>query len=122
LAPLPLFVGDWTSAAGYRAAATISPDATAVFCGNDQMALGLIHGLAERGIRVPEDISVVGFDDVPEAEHYLPPLTTVAQDFARIGELAVEVLLGQIAGGERAPVPAIDPALVVRASTAPPRT
>ena len=49
LEPLPLFVGDWTSEAGYRAAATISPDATAVFCGNDQMALGLIHGLADRG-------------------------------------------------------------------------
>lgn len=85
------------------------------------MALGLIHGLAERGIRVPADVSVVGFDDVPEAEHYLPPLTTVSQDFARIGQLAVEVLLGQIAGGERVPVPSIEPALVVRASTAPPR-
>lgn len=121
LAPLPLFVGDWTSEAGFRAAATISPDATAVFCGNDQMALGLIHGLAARGIRVPEDVSVVGFDDVPEAAHYLPPLTTVAQDFARIGELAVEVLLGQIAGGDAAEVPAIEPALIVRASTAPPR-
>lgn len=121
LAPLPLFVGDWTSEAGYRAAATISPEATAVFCGNDQMALGLIHGLAERGLRVPHDISVVGFDDVPEAAHFLPPLTTVSQDFARIGELAVEVLLGQIAGGERSPVPSIEPALVVRQSTAPPR-
>ncbi len=85
------------------------------------MALGLIHGLADRGLRVPDDISVVGFDNVPEAEHFLPPLTTVRQDFARIGELAVEVLLGQIAGGERAPVPAIDPVLIVRASTAPPR-
>jgi DNA-binding LacI/PurR family transcriptional regulator len=85
------------------------------------MALGLVHGLADRGIRVPHDISVVGFDDVPEAAHYLPPLTTVSQDFARIGELAVEVLLDQIAGGERAPVPAIEPALVVRESTAPPR-
>ena len=84
------------------------------------MALGLIHGLADRGIRVPEDISVVGFDDVPEAAHFLPPLTTVSQDFARIGELAVEVLLGQIAGGERAPVPAIDPVLIVRDSTARP--
>jgi DNA-binding LacI/PurR family transcriptional regulator len=120
--PLPLFVGDWSSGAGYRAAAAISPDATAVFCGNDQMALGLIHGLADRGLRVPEDVSVVGFDDVPEAEHYMPPLTTVSQDFARIGELAVEVLLGQIAGAEKAPVPAIEPALVVRASTAPPRS
>ena len=85
------------------------------------MALGLMHGLADRGIRVPEDISVVGFDDVPEAAHYRPPLTTVSQDFARIGELAVEVLLGQIAGAERIPVPSIEPALVVRASTAPPR-
>jgi DNA-binding LacI/PurR family transcriptional regulator len=118
--PLPLYVGDWTSESGYRAAASLAPEATAVFCGNDQMALGLIHGLADRGKRVPDDISVVGFDDVPEAEHFLPPLTTVSQDFARIGELAVEVLLGQIAGGERMPVPAIDPVLIVRASTSPP--
>jgi DNA-binding LacI/PurR family transcriptional regulator len=122
LEPLPLFAGDWSAGSGYRAAAAISPDATAVFCGNDQMALGLIHGLADRGLRVPQDVSVVGFDDVPEAEHYLPPLTTVSQDFARIGELAVEVLLAQISGAEKTPVPTIEPVLVVRASTAPPRT
>ena len=51
--PLPLYVGDWTSESGYRAAASLAPEATAVFCGNDQMALGLIHGLADRGRRVP---------------------------------------------------------------------
>jgi DNA-binding LacI/PurR family transcriptional regulator len=97
------------------------PDVTAVFCGNDEIAMGVIRGLSDRGLAVPHDISVVGFDDVPEAAHYLPPLTTASQDFARIGELAVEVLLDQIAGGERAPVPANEPALVVRESTAPPR-
>jgi DNA-binding LacI/PurR family transcriptional regulator len=70
---------------------------------------------------VPHDISVVGFDDVPEAAHFLPPLTTVSQDFTRIGELAVEVLLDRIAGAERTPVPPIQPALLVRESTGAPR-
>ena len=121
LEPLPIFVGDWSSDSGYRAAATISPEATAVFAANDQMALGLVHGLAERGLRVPQDISVVGFDNLPEAEHFLPALTTVHQDFGRIGRLAVEVLLERIGGGESEPVPAVDPWLVVRNSTAPPR-
>lgn len=121
LEPLPLFVGDWTSESGYRASAAISPSATAVFCANDQMALGLVHGLAERGLRVPDDISVVGFDNLPEAAHFLPGLTTVQQDFARIGRLAVEVLLGRIEGRPATVVPAIEPSLVVRASTAPPR-
>ncbi len=121
LSPLPLFVGDWTSESGYRAAATISPDATAVFAANDQMALGLIHGLAERGVRVPDDISIVGFDNLPEAAHFLPGLTTVHQDFAHLGRLAVEVLIAQIAGAETASVPPVEPALVIRGSTARPR-
>ena len=62
---------------------------TAVFAANDQMALGLVHGLSERGLRVPDDISVVGFDDLPDARHFLPPLTTVRQDFAALGALAL---------------------------------
>ena len=59
--------------------------ATAVFCGNDTMALGVIRALTERGLRVPEDVSVVGFDDVPEAGFFRPPLTTVRQDFDEVG-------------------------------------
>ncbi|WIB13221.1 substrate-binding domain-containing protein [Curtobacterium sp. MCPF17_052] len=57
----------------------------AVFAGNDQMALGVLHAFAEEGLRVPDDIAVIGFDDVPEAAHFTPPLTTVRQDFQAMG-------------------------------------
>ena len=122
LPALPVIVGDWTAEAGMRAAAEIDPDATAVFSGNDQMALGLISGLAARGRQVPDDISVVGFDDVPEARFYLPALTTVRQDFETIGRVAVESLIRQVEGREAIAVAPLEPQLVVRASTAPPRS
>ena len=122
LTPLPVIVGDWTAEAGMRAAAAIEPDATAVFSGNDQMALGLISGLAALGRRVPEDVSVVGFDDVPEARFYLPALTTVRQDFGAIGRVAVESLIRQVEGREAIAVAPLEPHLVVRASTAAPRS
>ena len=96
-------------------------DATAIFAANDQMALGLIHGLTARGLRVPEDISIVGFDDLPDSRHYLPPLTTVRQDFAALGALALELLVAAI---EETPTPdsqMIEPRLIVRESTARPR-
>ena len=78
-------------------------DATAVFAANDQMALGVIHGLDGRGIRVPEDVSVVGFDDVPDARHFLPPLTTVRQDFHRLRHAQCSTLLARLQVGDRAP-------------------
>jgi DNA-binding LacI/PurR family transcriptional regulator len=94
---------------------------TAVFCGNDTMALGVMRALAERGLRVPGDVSIVGFDDVPEAGFYLPPLTTVRQDFGEVGRRALSTLIdrmsGAIAAGLRVRVA---PELVVRASAAPP--
>jgi len=121
ISPLPLLFGDWTAEAGRRAAGEIAEGTTAVFSANDQMALGLISGLAERGRRVPQDISIVGFDDVPEARYYLPALTTVRQDFAQIGRVAVESLIRQIEGREAIPVPPVEPLLIVRESTAPPR-
>lgn len=124
--------GDWTAASGAVAAAALDAATTAVVAANDQMALGLIAGLAELGRRVPEDVSVTGFDDIPEAAYLRPALTTVRQDFDRVGRLALEVLLRRLEatpgrgdetvdGSEPAPSP-IPPALVVRASTAPPRT
>jgi len=126
----PSVAGDWTADCGYdlgrdfeRAFAT-SPDGgdvTAVFAANDQMALGLVHGLAERGIRVPDDISVVGFDDLPESRHFLPPLTTVRQDFDALGELVLQQIVAAIEGDEDVHHDMIEPALVVRASTARPR-
>ena len=115
-----IVVGDWTAEAGYRAAARIAPDTTAVFSGNDQMALGLVHGLVDLGRRVPQDVSVVGFDDVPEAKFYLPALTTVRQDFEQIGRVAVESLIRQIEGEPAERVAPLEARLMVRDSTAPP--
>jgi DNA-binding LacI/PurR family transcriptional regulator len=94
---------------------------TAVLCGNDPMALGLLRALAEHGRRVPDDVSVVGFDDVPEAAYFLPPLTTVRQDFGELGRRALHLLLDRISGNGRQPTLPIEPELVVRASAGPPR-
>ncbi len=94
-------------------------DVTAVFAANDQMALGVIHALAERGKRVPHDVSVVGFDDIPEAEFFLPALTTVRQNFDEVGRRGLDLLvriLGDPAGEHRERL-TIAPELVLRAST-----
>jgi len=114
-------VGDWSAASGYEAGRRLAaePGFTAVFSGNDQMALGLIHALNEAGLTVPDQVSVVGFDDIPEAAHFSPPLTTMRQDFAQLGRDALGVLLS-VLSDEMAPNPLLRvPELVVRASTAP---
>lgn len=115
-------VGDWTADFAYEVARQPGrlPDCTAIFAANDQMALGLIHGLAERGISVPGDISIVGFDDLPEAKHFLPPLTTVRQDFRALGERSVEVLLAALEGRQLDRRSIIAPRLIIRGSTAAP--
>ncbi|MEA5155108.1 LacI family DNA-binding transcriptional regulator [Raineyella sp.] len=119
LAVPPVARGDWSAEAGYTAAEELLriPGLTAVFAGNDQMALGLIHALSDRGLRIPEDISVVGFDDIPESLHFRPPLTTVHQDFETLGATGIAVLLALL--GEEVPAMPrrIDPRLVVRQST-----
>jgi DNA-binding LacI/PurR family transcriptional regulator len=89
---------------------------------NDQMALGLLRLLHETGRDVPGDMSVVGFDDIPEAEFFTPPLTTVRQDFNEMGRRGLHVLLEEINGGERtAEQLRVTPELIVRKSTAAPR-
>ena len=118
--PRDSVVGDWTSDSGYAFGRGVEVDFTAVFAANDRMALGLIHAFHERGIRVPEDVSVVGFDDVPDARHFLPPLTTVRQDFRALGLVSVETLLATLEGQVVARQTLLEPQLVVRASTAPP--
>lgn len=115
-------VGDWTSDSGYAFGSVVEPDFTAVFAANDRMALGIIHAFHERGIRVPEDVSVVGFDDVPDAKHFLPPLTTVRQDFRALGMLSVATLLAELEGDDVPHRTLIEPELIIRSSTAPPRT
>lgn len=122
--PVPL-PGDWTAASGYQAGRRVAedPSITAVFCGNDEMAAGLYRALHEAGRSVPADVSVVGFDDIPLAEYFTPPLTTVAQDFRAIAHRLVDLLLEQIREGTPLKdVHSLVPTkLVVRASTAPPR-
>src|SRR5699024_11945745 len=87
----PIF-GDWSSDSGYEVGKTFPlNEATAFFVSNDQMALGLIHGLYERGLRVPDDVSVVGFDDLPDARHFLPTFTSVLQTFAGLGVRIIEI-------------------------------
>ncbi|MBW9119879.1 substrate-binding domain-containing protein [Microbacterium trichothecenolyticum] len=116
----PHWAGDWTAAAGaalapdIAAAVRASDGPTAVAVANDQMALGLIAGLREGRLDVPGDVSIVGFDDNPDAAYYRPALTTVGLDLGGEARRAVAEVLG-----EAASVPA-PPRLVVRASTAPP--
>lgn len=118
----PPFLGDWTADFGYHVGRELVSfrDFSAVFAANDQMALGLIHAFRDAGLDVPRDVSVIGFDDIPEARHYWPPLTTVHQDFAELGRRAVALLVQQLEGGAGTEVPdQILPELVVRESTAP---
>ena len=113
--------GDWTPASGYRigTALTRGPAFTALFVANDQMSLGCIHALGEAGIRVPEDVSVVGFDDIPEAEHFAPPLTTMRQDFRRLGTDTLTTVLDVVEDRQVEPVSRLTPTLVTRRSTRP---
>jgi DNA-binding LacI/PurR family transcriptional regulator len=114
-------VGDWSAGAGYELGRHLAgdPAVTAVFAANDQMALGLLRALRERGRDVPRDVSVVGFDDLPEAPYFMPPLTTVRQDFNELGRRSLHVLLGEIEGEGGPPARVtIPPLLIVRASTA----
>ncbi|BDZ51856.1 LacI family transcriptional regulator [Frondihabitans sucicola] len=117
--------GDWSPESGYRAALDLPLDqgATALVVANDQMALGAMRALTERGLSIPRDMSVVGFDDIPEAPYFQPPLTTVSLDFDLQGRLSflqiLELIEGPTAQASKLPYQ-FSPQLVVRASTAPP--
>ncbi len=110
-------LGDWTADFGYRAGMELLHwrDTTAYFCSNDAMAIGLMHAARDLGLDVPGDVSIVGYDDVPEAAHLWPPLTTVRQDFAEMGRRCITTLLGD---GD-VPAPLV-PELMLRGTTAPP--
>ncbi len=119
----PLVTGDWTPQSGFAAGLQVAddPSVTAIFVANDQMALGALSALHQRGRRVPEDVSVVGFDDTPESAYYLPGLTTIRQDFSAMGEAAVDALDRLVTAKER-PAPSItlvSPTLVRRQSAGP---
>ena len=110
--------GDWTAASGAAIAAELLEDSqiTAVFSSNDQMALGVLHAARTLGRSVPEELAVVGFDDIPEAAYFAPPLTTVRQDFAELGRRCVARLVALIEGGDLAFAAPVAPELVVRES------
>lgn len=112
--------GDWSARSGYELGMRMTDieAGTAVFAANDYLALGLISALHERGLRVPEDVSVVGFDDVPEAGYLRPSLTTIRQDFASLGSLIMQKVLIAMEEpdhvSESTPLPT---SLIVRGST-----
>jgi DNA-binding LacI/PurR family transcriptional regulator len=116
----PPLGGDWSARSGYEAGQVLAqvPDARAIFVANDNMALGVLRALHERGRRVPEDVAIVGFDDTPESAYFIPPLTTVRQDFARVGQATVQLLVDLITTGARSQDRiVIDPELICRQST-----
>lgn len=122
LVPGELWEGDWTPASGYRIGRELAEKstATAVFVANDQMTIGVLHAFAEAGLEVPGAISVVGFDDIPEAGYLNPALTTVRQDFQAIGRKAIELVTATLDGSTTS-VPLLPPELIVRDSTAAPK-
>ncbi|MEU8301179.1 LacI family DNA-binding transcriptional regulator [Micromonospora sp. NPDC048909] len=122
--PPPLMPGDWSAASGYRCGRLLArmPEVTAIFTANDHLALGVLRALHESGRRVPDEISVVGFDDVPEAAYFIPPLTTVRPDFDAVARASLQLLLAQIESGTGGALrQTIAPTLVARGSVAPPR-
>ncbi|HZU58435.1 MAG TPA: LacI family DNA-binding transcriptional regulator [Actinocrinis sp.] len=123
--PPPVLSADWSPAAGYRVGQLLArmPDVTAVFAANDHLALGILKALREFGRLVPQDVSIVGFDDIPEAAYFVPPLTTIRPDFDAVARAALSVLLHQISSGEvSGERETIAPVLVPRDSVAAPRT
>lgn len=120
--PEPL-AGDWSPRSGYAAGkklAAMAGRVSAVFVANDQMALGLLRALAEADVRVPAQISVIGFDDIPESEFFSPPLTTIRQDFGAVGRHSIDVLLRRIGGAAEHERLVVPPEIVPRASSAAP--
>ncbi|MBT2231947.1 LacI family DNA-binding transcriptional regulator [Nonomuraea sp. NEAU-A123] len=120
--PQVLF-GDWSAASGYEAGRVLAerPGVTAVFAANDQMALGVMRAMIKAGWRIPEDVSIAGFDDIDESAYLSPPLTTVRQDFDVVAERIVSLMIGQIETGTAPSATAfITPELIVRESTGAP--
>ncbi|MFC5788870.1 LacI family DNA-binding transcriptional regulator [Agromyces tardus] len=119
----PVLVGDWSSESGHALGLELArdPEVTAVFAANDQMALGVLRAMHESGRAVPDEVSVVGFDDMAESASFWPPLTTVHQFFGEVGRLSVEALVHEVEAGERRGTTLVSTELVVRESTAAPR-
>ena len=119
----PVLYGDWSAASGYRHGRTLADrdDITAIFAANDQMAMGVLRALGEAGRKIPDDVSVVGFDDVPEAEFQMVPLTTVSMDADTAARRILAELMAMIEGGEPPadPITLAGTQLIVRQSSGP---
>jgi DNA-binding LacI/PurR family transcriptional regulator len=114
--------GDWTARSGFEAGMRLlqDPEVTAIFAGNDQMALGVLRAARVRQVPVPERLSLVGYDDGPDSAYYAPPLTTVRQDFKLLGERALQLALAKIGHPTAASLETlVEPELIVRETTAP---
>jgi DNA-binding LacI/PurR family transcriptional regulator len=122
----PWLEGDWSPASGYETGSRLArnPDVTAIFVANDEMAIGVVRALADAGRSVPDDVSIVGFDDIPLAAYQSPPLTTIRQDFDTQAERGLECLVRQIEAPAEEPPRDLAPPLqlVVRSSTSVPST
>lgn len=113
--------GDWSARSGYEGTKSLMKDRsiTAIFAANDAMALGSLRALSELGIEVPGQVSLIGFDDIPEAEFFVPGLTTVVQDFEEVGKRCLNLLVKLITGEDFSEMSlVIKPELIVRGSTA----
>lgn len=112
--------GDWSAESGYTVGKQIAADAktTACYVANDRMAQGLLLALHEAGRKVPDEFSVVGFDDIPEAAYFIPPLTTMRQDFLALGRHCIDVLLQRLSGEPPPEEEPLLPVLISRGSTA----
>ena len=121
LRPPPLG-GDWGARRGYEAGLRLAqdPGVTAVFAANDQTSLGVLRALHEMGRTVPDDVSVVGFDDTPESGYFVPALTTIRQNFNEVGRRCVELMLSLIDGKVDQRHLVVAPEMVVRESSAAP--
>jgi LacI family transcriptional regulator len=121
--PNLIVAGDYTQAGGRRAAQALldlAQPATAVFCANDLSALGVLQMAQMRGLRVPRDVSIVGFDDIDEAALATPPLTTFSQPPRLVGTVTAATLLERLQGRKEPVRRSVEGTLIIRASTAPP--
>lgn len=123
LDPFCVLQGDWSAASGYQALLTRLPDnlPQALLVANDQMALGAMRALHQHGVKLPGDMSLIGYDDTAESAWYQPPLTTIRQDLQQLGVVSVDRLLARLRGDTPLPVP-LETELVLRETTAPPRS
>ena len=126
MAPSLVFEGDWTAAAGELGLSKLiahTPDIDAVFASSDQIALGALSTAHRSGRKIPQDLAIVGFDNMPESACFWPPLTTVYQQLSDVGRIAVQTLNRMIEANrqsmapDEAAVTLVKPELIVRASS-----